>query len=41
MAVDPQNRYSNEAERVDLDIYNDFKYKKRRYFDLFDHISAL
>ena len=28
MAVDPQHRYSNETERTDQDIYDDFKLKK-------------
>ena len=28
MAVDPQHRYSNEAERANYVIYNDFKLKK-------------
>ena len=28
MAVDPYHRYSNEAERDNQDIYNDFKLKK-------------
>ena len=28
MAVDPKHRYSNEAERTDEDIDDDFKLKK-------------
>ena len=28
MAVDPQHRYSNESERLNEDIYDDFKMKK-------------
>ena len=28
MAVDPYHRYSNEAERANEDIYDDFKLKK-------------
>ena len=28
MAVDPYHRYSNETERNDKDIYDDFKSKK-------------
>ena len=29
MAVDPLHRYSNETERANEDIYDDFKLKKR------------
>ena len=28
IAVDPENRYSNEAERANWVIYDDFKLKK-------------
>ena len=28
MVVDPYHRYSNESERANEDIYNDFKLKK-------------
>ena len=28
MAVDPYHRYSNESERANEDIYDDFKLKK-------------
>ena len=28
MAVDPQHRYSNESEKANEDIYDDFKMKK-------------
>ena len=28
MAVDPSHRYSNESERADEDIYDNFKLKK-------------
>ena len=28
MAFEPCHRYSNEAERADLEIYNDYKFKK-------------
>ena len=28
MALDPQHRYSNESERANKDIYDDFKLKK-------------
>ena len=31
MAVDPYHRYSNESERADWDIYDDFKLKKNSF----------
>ena len=35
MAVDPYHRYSNEAERVNKGIYDDFKSKKPFGLDVF------
>ena len=29
MAIDPEHMYSNETERYNSDIYNDFKLKKK------------
>ena len=34
MVVDPQHRYSNEAERANEDIYDNFKSKKKLKFGL-------
>ena len=39
MVVDPLHRYSNEAKRANLDIYDDFKLKNT--FRLYKNISAL
>ena len=33
MTVDPQHRYSNEAEKGNQDIYDDFKLRLSRYRD--------
>ena len=42
MAVDPYNKYSNEAERASKDIYDDFKLKKTfGLHGLYKNISAL
>ena len=43
MAVDPWHRYSNESERANEDIYDDFKLKKPLYVRCFflQIISAL
>ena len=35
MAVDPYHRYSNESERANEDIYDDFKLKKHFGYDVF------
>ena len=36
MAVDPWHRYSNESERANEDIYDDFKLKKNTFgYDVF------
>ena len=31
MVVDPKHRYSNESERANEDIYDDFKLKKKAF----------
>ena len=42
MAVEPQHRIWNEAERADWNIYDDFKLKKNyRLHGLYKNISAL
>ena len=43
MAIDPQrHRYSNEAERANQDIYDDFKWKKLfGFYGLYINNSAL
>ena len=42
MVVDQQQRYSNEAERANWDIYDDFKLKKPfGLHGLYKHNSAL
>ena len=42
MTVDPQDRYSNEAERGNYDIYDNFKLRKSFGFHgLYTNISAL
>ena len=35
MAVDSQHRYSNESERANEDIYDDFKLKKPHLVTMF------
>ena len=35
MTVDPQHRYSNESERADKDIYDDFELNKTLSFPCF------
>ena len=35
MAVEPQHMYSNEAEKDNWDIYDDFKLKKTLWFPRF------
>ena len=41
MAVDPKHRYSNEAERANWDIYDDFNLKKPfGLHGLYQNISA-
>ena len=34
MAVDPSHRYSNETERANWDIYDDFKLKKNKFVSM-------
>ena len=42
MAIDPQYRYANKAERANQDGYDDFKLKKPfRLHDFYKNISAL
>ena len=43
MSVDPEHSYSNESERANSDIYDDFKLKKNLWSPWFMHIyfSAL
>ena len=42
MAVNPLHRYSNESERTNWDIYNDFELKKPfGLHGLYKHNSAL
>ena len=41
MAVYPTHRYSNEAERVNEDLYDDFKSEKLRLFNPFSPHDAL
>ena len=41
MAVDPPHRYSNEAERSNKDINNDFNKKKLCSYGLHKNISSL
>ena len=35
MVVDPSHRYSNESERANEDIYDDFELRKKHLFAMF------
>ena len=34
MAIDPYHKYSNEAERANYDIYDDYKIIKKVFYGL-------
>ena len=41
MIVDPKHVYSNEADRANWDIYDDFKLKKNCFQGLYNNMSNL